>query len=171
VHNPAHSTAIVIVTMILSAAYAPRVAVAAARQANAQPKAAPAGAGDACSYLTKQDAAAALGEAVTGPRATNVRDATGAASACEYEGSGLHRVHLNVMPLAPDMASMYKALCAQKGKEGLTGLGDVTCWYNDKHEELQVLKGNTFFSIELRKSGDPTEAIKGVARKVFAQLK
>ena len=75
------------------------------------------------------------------------------------------------MHLTPETASMYKALCAQKGKEGLSGLGDVTCWYNDKHEELQVLKGTTFFSIELRKSGDPTEAIKGVAQKVFTRLK
>jgi hypothetical protein len=29
----------------------------------------------------------------------------------------------------------------------------------------------TFFSIELRKSGDPTEAIKAVARKVYDRLK
>jgi len=66
---------------------------------------------------------------------------------------------------------VYKAKCAQKSKDGLTGLGDVTCWYNDKHGELQVLKGNTFFSIELRKSGDPTEAIKAVARKVYERMK
>jgi hypothetical protein len=75
------------------------------------------------------------------------------------------------MHWAPDIAAMYKAMCAQKGKEGLTGLGDVTCWYNDKHEELQVLKGTTFLTIELRKSGDPTEAIKGVARNVYGRVK
>jgi len=47
----------------------------------------------------------------------------------------------------------------------------VACWYNDKHGELQVLKGLTFFSIQLRKSGDPTEAIKTVARKVYERMK
>ena len=73
--------------------------------------------------------------------------------------------------LSPDQAAIYRALCAQKGKEGLSGLGDVTCWYSEKHEELQVLKGTTFFSIELRRSGDPTEAIKGVAKRVFDQLR
>jgi len=62
-------------------------------------------------------------------------------------------------------------MCAQKSKDGLTGLGDVACWYNDKHGELQVLKGLTMYSIELRKSGDPTEAIKGVARKVYERVK
>ena len=125
-------------------------------------------AGDACSLLTKDDAAAALGEAVKGP---DVRSRPGGPSSCEYAGSGIHVVHLNVIPLTAEGAGIYKAMCAQKGKEGLTGLGDTTCWYNDKHGELQVLKGLTFFSIELRKSGDPTEAIKGVARKVYDRLK
>src|SRR6187401_1452213 len=119
----------------------------------------------ACSYLTKEDAAAALGEAVKGPDATSM--GKGKASACEYEGSGLHRVHLNVMPFDAATAAMYKAMCAKKNRDGLTGLGDVACWYNDKHGELQVLKGLTMFSIEMQKGGDPTEAIKGVARKVY----
>jgi hypothetical protein len=125
-------------------------------------------AGTACSLLTKEDAAAALGEAVAGPKSTVMPSGP---SSCEYSGSGLHTVHLNVIPFDAATAGMYKAMCAKKGKEGLTGLGDVTCWYNDKHAELQVLKGLTFFSIELRKSGDPTEAIKGVARKVYDRLK
>jgi hypothetical protein len=110
-----------------------------------------------------------LGEAVKGPTATS--RGMGQPSSCEYEGSGLHVVHLNVMPFDTATATMYKAMCAQKSREGLTGLGDVTCWYNDKHGELQVLKGLTVFSVELRKSGDPTEAIKGVARKVYDRVK
>jgi hypothetical protein len=135
-----------------------------------QSKAAPTGGGEACSLLTKEDATTALGEAVKGPQASSGRSMQGASS-CEYAGSGIHVVHLNVMHLAPDMAAMYKSLCAAKGKEGLTGLGDVTCWYNAKHEELQVLKGTTFYSIELRKSGDPTEAIKSVAKNVYGRVK
>ena len=123
----------------------------------------------ACSYLTKEDAAAALGEAVTGPAATSM--GKGKASSCQYEGSGLNRVQLTVMPFDATTASMYKAMCLQKSKDGLTGLGDVACWYNDKHGELQVLKGQTMFSVELRKSGDPTEAIKGVARKAYDRMK
>jgi hypothetical protein len=95
----------------------------------------------------------------------------GKASACEYEGSGLNRVQLNVMPFDAATAAMYKAMCLKKTRDGLTGLGDVACWYNDKHGELQVLKGLTMFSIEMRKSGDPTEAIKGVARKVHDRVK
>jgi hypothetical protein len=124
----------------------------------------------ACSYLTKEDAAAALGEAITkGPMATSM--GKGQPSACDYEGSGLHHVQLNVMPMDTATAAMYKAMCLKKTREGLTGLGDVACWYNDKHGELQVLKGPTMFSIEMRKSGDPTESIKAVARKVYERVK
>jgi hypothetical protein len=172
VQKTIRSTAVIFVATILSAVFAPRAAAASAAQRGAPPQNSPSttGAGEACSLLTMQDASAALGEPVQGPRSTAGRS-LGTTTACEYTGSGLHRVHLNVMHLTPDTASMYKALCAQKSKDGLSGLGDVTCWYNDKHEELQVLKGTTFFSIQLRKSGDPTEAIKGVAQKVFARLK
>jgi hypothetical protein len=166
VTSATQSIAALSVAACLSIVSSPLCRVASA--APGQSRGAAAGAGEACSLLTKGDVATALGEPVTGPTHSA---ATPEASSCEFSGSGLHKVNLSVMHLAPDMAGMYKAMCAQKGKEGLTGLGDVTCWYNDKHEELQVLKGTTFFSIELRKSGDPTEAIKGVARSVYGRVK
>ena len=123
----------------------------------------------ACSYLTKADAAAALGEAVTGPTGNSLPAQK--VSSCEYTGSGIHRVNVNVMGFDASTAGMYKAMCGQKSKEGLTGLGDTTCWYDDKHEELQVMKGLTFFSIELRRSGDPTDAIKTLARTIYDRVK
>lgn len=150
-------------TVCLVAAILATAIVLSAQAPSRDPAASP-----ACSYLSKDDAAAALGEAVTGPKGMSMGGGT---SSCEYSGSGIHTVHLNVMALDASTMAMYKAMCAQKSKEGLTGLGDVTCWYNDKHGELQVVKGTTFFSIELRKSGDPTEAIKGVARKVYERVK
>jgi len=128
---------------------------------------------DACALLTKQDAATALGEAVSASKSLGARPAGpgGTVSGCEYTGSGFHNLVLSVRHMPQDQAAIYKQLCAQKGKEGLTGLGDVVCWYNEKHEELQVLKGTIFFSIELRRNGNPTEAIKAAAKKVFDQLR
>jgi hypothetical protein len=123
----------------------------------------------ACSYLTKEDAAAALGEAVTGPTAASVPASK--VSSCEYTGSGIHRVNVVVRGFDASTAAVYKTKCAQKGKEGLTGLGDTACWYNDKHEELQVMKGLTFVSVQLRRSGDPTDAIKTLAKKLFDRVK
>jgi hypothetical protein len=129
--------------------------------------------GDACSLLTKEDAAAALGEAATGPKATGpMSDGTGATvSGCEYTGSGIHSIQLNLTRLPASSVPMYKGICAHKGQDGLAGLGDVACWYDDKHAELHVIKGTAFLSIELRRSGNPTEAIKAVMKKALARLK
>ena len=129
--------------------------------------------GDPCSLLTKQDAATALGEAVSAPKAlADLPAGPGATvSSCEYSGSGLHKVQLTLTRLSPSAAPMYRAMCAEKGKEGLAGLGDVACWYNEKHEELHALKGATFLSVELRRSGDPTEAIKSVMKGALDRLR
>jgi hypothetical protein len=175
VRGAIRSTIVIVATIItVGNSRGMGVADAAARANPEQTKAATSTPGDACSLLTKLDAAAALGEPVSGPKSSSPgRSAVSATtpSSCEYSGSGLHKVNLNLMHLSPDTAVMYRAFCTEKGKEGLSGLGDVACWYSQKHEELQVLKGVTFFSIELRRSGDPTEAIKGVAKKVFDRLR
>lgn len=130
--------------------------------------------GDACSLLTKEDAAAALGEAATGPKATGpMTDGSGATvSACEYTGSGYHRVQLDLRRVPASQLAMYKGIiCNKKTKDGLAGLGDLACWYNDKHEELHVIKGGAFLSVELRRSGNPTEPMIAVMRKALAKLK
>jgi len=131
-----------------------------------------AAADDACALLTKQDAVTAFGEDVTqsesksglpmGPGMT--------AASCEYTGSGYHKIQLTLIRMTTDTAAIYRTMCAQKGKEGLTGLGDSPCWYDKDHEELQVMKGTTFFSIELHGLKNPTEPIKVAAKSVFAKL-
>jgi hypothetical protein len=128
---------------------------------------------DACSLLTKEDAAVALGEAASGPKATGpIKDGTGATvSGCEYTGSGINRIQLNLTRVPASSAPMYKQICAKASKDGLAGLGDVACWYNDKHEELHVIKGSAFVSIELRRSGNPTEPIKALMKKAVAKVK
>ena len=130
--------------------------------------------GDACSLLSKEDAAAALGEAATGPRATGpMKDGAGSTvSACEYTGSGLHRVQLNLTRLAPANVAMFKGIiCRKKTKDGLAGLGDLACWYNEKHAELHVIKGTAFLSVELSRGGNPTEPMIAVMKKAVAKLK
>jgi hypothetical protein len=128
---------------------------------------------DVCALLTRQDAAAALGENVAQPESkSGLPMGPGmTASSCEYAGSGYHKIHLNVMRMTPDTAAIYRAMCAKKGHEGLAGLGEMSCWYDSDHEELQVLNGTTFFSIELRGIKNPTEPIKAAARSVYARLK
>lgn len=128
---------------------------------------------DACALLTKQDAIAALGEEVSAPKSlSGLPMGPGmTAASCAYAGSGYHEIILTLRRFTPDAAAIYRAMCAEKGKEGLEGLGDISCWYNDDHEELQVMKGNTQFSIELRGIKNPTVPIKAAAKSVFAKLK
>jgi hypothetical protein len=126
--------------------------------------------------LTKQDAAAAVGEAVGEPESTRAGRSMMPgvdASACEYQSaSRLHRVHVNVWRASGDSTAMfrqtYQGVCAKK--ERLQGLGDVACWYSPDHRELQLLKGAAFLSFEIKRSGDATEALTTVARKVAARL-
>ena len=128
---------------------------------------------DACSLMTKDDAAAALGESATGPKVTGpISDGTGTTvSGCEYTGSGLHKLQLNLTRVPASSVAMYKQMCAQQKTDGLAGFGDVACWYKDKHEELHVIKGAAFVSIQIRRSGDPTEPIKALMKKALATLK
>ena len=144
------------------------IAAAVSRAVAAAP-----GAGDACALLTKDDAATALGEPVSGPESKSdlPMGAGSTASYCEYTGSGYHKVHLNLIHMSPDVAATYKAMCAQKAKEGLAGLGDMACWYNEKHGELQAIKGVSFISIQMNRSGDPTDAIKAVMKKALDRLR
>lgn len=127
---------------------------------------------DACSLMTKEDAAAALGEAVNGPKSKSMPAGPGSTvSYCEYTGSGYHRVQLDLTRLAPSSVPMFRSICAKKKSDDLAGLGDVACWYDDKHEELHVIKGAAFISVQINRSGNPTEAIKGVMKKALERLK
>ncbi len=169
------SASIATIATIITSAFGLSVVVAAAAEGDnpAQSNAVAPAPGDACSLLTKEDAAAALGEAVSGPKSTPSRSMgpAGTVSSCEYSGSGIHSVHLNLTRLSPATVPMYQQMCARAGKEGLVGFGDVACWYSAKHEELHVIKGAAFISIELRRSGDPTEAIKGVMKRALEHLR
>ena len=127
---------------------------------------------DACGLLTQQDAAAALGEAATASHVMpNTTSGGSVASACEYSGSGLHKINVSLMRIPADQVAMYRAMCADQKHDGLAGLGDVACWYQDKHEELNALKGNALVSIEINRSGDPTAAIISAMRKALERLR
>ena len=172
-HRTLRFACAVVFIAAIGAAYRPNIVEGKAPMRVSQAKGAAPAAGDACSLLSKEDAAAALGGTVTGPKAIAPRDAGpgSTVSSCEYTGSGYLKVQLILRTMPADQAVFYKGFCAQKGKEGLTGLGEVACWYDAKHEELQVMKGLKLISIELRGKPNPTDAIKAVMKKAYDQLK
>ena len=98
---------------------------------------------DACTLLTKEDAATAVGGTVGEGKSTDVKGGGMPAKGCSYEGSGLNSITLSMYLFAPGSpeVQVYRGLCAQK--EQVAGLGDIACWYDAKHRELQTLKGGT----------------------------
>jgi hypothetical protein len=129
---------------------------------------------DPCALLTKQDAAAAVGEAVGEPKSIAPKGSMPGVTvtACEYESAARHSVQLTVWRPFGDSAGMflqiYKSECMKK--EQLPGVGDLACWYNKDHRELQVLKGATLLTFEINRSGNATEALTTVAKKAVARL-
>lgn len=129
---------------------------------------------DACTLLTKQEAAAAVGASVERkfsgvvPSGMPGVDVWG----CNYDSpTTIGEIKLAVWRFSPAAAQVreaYRTRCAQK--EGVPGLGDVSCWYNARHTELQVLKGPTLLIITLSRSGDAAEAIKTVAKNALSRL-
>ena len=92
-------------------------------------------------------------------------------TACEYESATGHSVQVSVWRFsdsAGQFRQVYQAEIAKK--ERVPGLGDIACWYNAEHRELQVLKGATLLIFEITRSGDATEALTTVAKKALARL-
>jgi hypothetical protein len=127
---------------------------------------------DPCSLLTKAEAAAAVGSAVGDGKSTIV-DASQTpgmeTSSCQFESpTTTHGIKLNMYRYPPSAAQAFRTRCARK--ETVPALGDVACWYDSNHTQLQLLKGTTSLSIALDRSGDAAEALKTVARKAVDRL-
>jgi len=130
---------------------------------------------DPCALLTKQEAAMAVGEAVGEPKPISPGGSAGPGVSmvhCEYQSAARHSVQVTVWRFSGDSAAMsvqiYRAECMKK--ERLPGVGDLACWNDAKHRELQVLKGATVLTIEINRNGDATEALTTAAKKALARL-
>jgi hypothetical protein len=127
---------------------------------------------NACALITKQEAVTAVDEELREPKAAVAGRSVvpgAAASSCEYTGrGGLHTVQIHVWRVAPgDTARLkgtFQSNCEKKSTGGLAGLGDGACWYSAARDEVQILKGATLIDILVKRSGDPTEALKALAR-------
>jgi hypothetical protein len=127
---------------------------------------------NACSLLTRDEASAAVGSAVGEGKLTAGGSMAAAGidvSGCTYTG-GSRDLSVSLWrfsPAAQQSLEVYRGLC--KKKEQAPGLGDLACWYNASHNELQVLKGSTLLIFELR--GRSPDALTTVAKQALARLK
>jgi hypothetical protein len=129
---------------------------------------------NACGLVTRDEATAAVGAAVAEGKLTAGRSMAGQGievSGCTYtatSGSDLSVSLWRFSPSAKDSLAVYVGLC--KKKEQAAGLGDVACWYNERHKELQVLKGTALMIFQLDRR-DGSAALTTVAKQALGRLK
>ena len=127
---------------------------------------------NACGLVTRDEASAAVGATVAEGKLTAGGSMGGAGidvTGCTYTG-GSRDLSVSLWrfsPSAKQSLEVYRGLCKQK--EQAADLGDIACWYNKSHNELQVLKGATLLIIELR--GRSPEALTTVAKQALGRLK
>jgi hypothetical protein len=129
----------------------------------------------ACALVTRQDAAAALGKPVNEGKSIdipkqnlgvitvdistcsyNVTDAPGQLGLETWKGSDAAQVKL-----------MASVVC--QSKEKIAGIGDVACWSNADHREIQAMKGLSFINLTVR--GAPNEnVVRDLAKKVVDKV-
>ena len=166
-------TTTVAVAILLITGIGHAVVGAHGAQAAASTKASPAGV-DACALLTTQEASAAVGQGVE-PKPKNVPEGAMPGvnvATCEYVSASRDSVQVIVWRPFGDSAQMflqiYKSECLKK--EQVSGLGDTACWNSKEHRELQVLKGTTILTVELKRSGSFPEALMTATKKAVARL-
>jgi hypothetical protein len=146
------------------------------------PPAAGGPASDACGLVTKDDAAAALGEPVQDPKgsSTGARQlAPGVSvsgSACSFGSTTSARdLTVNLYRGSGAVSAQARTLVEQtlcSSKERVSGLGDVACWNDSSHTELQFLKGSQFVDIQITQASGPdtTQALTALARKAAGRM-
>jgi hypothetical protein len=129
----------------------------------------------ACALVTRQDAAAVLGKPVNEGKSIdipkqnlgvitvdistcsyNVTDAPGQLGIETWKGSDANQVKL-----------MTSVVC--QGKERIAGLGDVACWSNADHREIQAIKGLSFINLTVRSAPNET-VVRDLAKKVIDKV-
>jgi hypothetical protein len=132
-----------------------------------------------CALLTKEEAAAALGEAVEDGKPASVTTPIGQALACEYNAVASPRyvkvqVDVAATMSAAQLRQFAEAAIARDNRERLPGYGDLAAWYPSMtgKNELQILKGNRLITVQVFKGfgRDSSEEVKAVARKVLERL-
>ena len=128
---------------------------------------------NACALVTRAEATAAVGGAVGEGKLTTVPPANGIeVSGCTFASASRNELKVSLWrfsPSAKQSLDIYRGLCRKK--EQAPGLGDMACWYNERHRELQVLRGTSLLIFELDRSGSATEPLLAVAKQAVARVK
>jgi len=135
---------------------------------------------DACALLTTDEVAAALDEDVAAPEpvpASSFEASAGltvTATTCNFNSATTaHFVDVHIWSANSGDAAGLKSVIQDivcSGKEAVPGLGEVACWYDSNHTELQVLQGTTYLDLRADTGGDATQALQTLAQSALGRL-
>lgn len=110
---------------------------------------------DPCSLITKEEAAAALGQDISDPLpvqglAQQVSgDIKAQVSVCSYIAtSGVDSVSIDIWAApghADAIGQLVGFICSTK--EAVGAIGDQACWYNSDHSEMQLQSGSYYLDL------------------------
>ena len=129
---------------------------------------------NACALLTRDEAAAVVGATVGEgvPRAGQSMGQGIDVAHCTYKAAGMKDLSVTLWHFSPQASQsleIYRGLCKQK--EQAAGLGDLACWYNAQHGELQVLQGSTLLTFELSGRHGAGDALLTAAKQALGRVK
>jgi hypothetical protein len=132
-----------------------------------------------CGLISKDVAYAGLGEEVqdgqaSAPASLDVAPGlTVSAASCDYTSkTTAHYIGIDFWAASSDKAAEVQqaitAVCS--GKEAISDLGDVACWYDSDHTELQVAKGAAFLDLTISTASNAEGTLKILAQAALANL-
>ena len=134
---------------------------------------------NACDLVTKDEARAALGEAVEDPQSITVGTQSLGTTrvsilSCSFEAeSGRSSLDVALWKAEGVSGNEFRQIAEQvlcAGKEKVSGVGDSACWYDTEQNELQAVKGNALIDLSITGADRPNE-LKTLAQKVLAKIR
>lgn len=143
-----------------------------------QPPAGAISASDSCKLLTQSELEDALGEPMQEPVAVEVLSAPlgngasasvgGCGFTTESFASSISLTYWSAPGQEEGIRGMIELACGS-GQEAISGLGDRACWYDDRHAQIQLARGETFLDIFATMSGDASDALLTLAQKAISK--
>ena len=166
---------------VASTSPAASATVPAGAAATAAPTASGGAISDPCSLITKQEASTAMGEAAQDPVPTSLGSTsvgpglTVVIAHCEFPStSEAFYVLIDLWRATGATAALVRQVVEQvicMGKERVTGIGDLACWYDSSHNELQIVKGATFIDIQISPDvSNPGDAVRTLAMRAVGRI-
>jgi hypothetical protein len=92
-------------------------------------------------------------------------------SSCAYSSSPGAFVKLDLWESQDSpggIKAFVQSACA--GKDQIQGLGDIACWNDTSHNEIQIARGGAYLTVSSSTSGDSPDALKSLVQVAIGRV-